>query len=277
MVLPLSGVAAKRKLATADDTRLTTAAQSADKSGMIDLSKPWPFGLSRRRAPLFVLGFAVLIIALYWLDRPLSVWGQGLPEGVRAFFHWMTRWGESDWILIPAFIAWLVAWLLSLITSENIRLALRELAVLAGFIFVGVGLPSLVSTLLKRVIGRGRPETWAIDAPLSFQSLNWSAYEYQSFPSGHATTAFSLAAVVAFLWPKAFWPAMAFAGIVAVSRIVVGAHYPTDITAGAVLGVLGAYAVRQWFVARGWLFASSTERGTERQPFAALRALFVRP
>ena len=51
---PLSGVAAKSKLGKADDTMLTPPAQSADKSRMIDLSKPWPFGLSRRRAPLFV-------------------------------------------------------------------------------------------------------------------------------------------------------------------------------------------------------------------------------
>ena len=44
---------------------------------------------------------------------------------------------------------------------------------------------------------------------------------------------------------------------------------------GSVLGLLGAYAVRQLFVSRGWLFASTPE-GTERRPFAALRRLFLR-
>ncbi|WP_299640687.1 phosphatase PAP2 family protein [Devosia sp.] len=242
---------------------------------MTDLSKPWPFGLSRRNALPYALGFALLIAALYWLDRPLSVWAQGLPDGVRAFFQWMTQWGESDWILIPGFIAWLLAWLLSLLTCDNLRLAAREIAALAGFIFLGVGLPSLAATLLKRIIGRGRPETWTADAFLTFQPLNWSAWDYQGFPSGHATTAFSLAAVVAFLWPRAFWSAMAFAATVAVSRIVVGAHYPTDITAGAVLGVLGAYAVRSLFVARGWLFTAADGK-TGRRPFAALRGLVFR-
>lgn len=243
---------------------------------MTDLSKPWPFGLSRRTALWFVLGFVALIAALHLLDRPISAWGQGLPDNVRAVFFWITQWGKSDWILIPTFIAWLAAWLLSLVTRENIRLALRELAALAGFIFLGVGLPGLAATLLKRAIGRGRPETWTADAPLSFHSFNWNAYEYQSFPSGHSTTAFAFAAVISFLWPKAFWPAMVFAALVAVSRIVAGEHYPTDITAGAVLGLLGAYAVRQLFASRGWLFGSSPERGTERRPFAALRTLFVR-
>ncbi|KQU99271.1 phosphatase PAP2 family protein [Devosia sp. Root105] len=242
---------------------------------MIELSKPWPFGLTRRRAPWFVLGFFVLIAVLHLLDRPLSAWGQGLPNNVRAVFFWITEWGKSDWILIPTCIAWLVAWLLSLLTRDNLRLALREVAALAGFIFLGVGMPGLVATLLKRAIGRGRPETWTTDAPLSFQSFNWSAYNYQSFPSGHSTTAFAFAAVVTFLWPRAFWPAMLFAAAIAVSRVVVGEHYPTDITAGALLGLLGAYAVRQLFVSRGWLFASTAE-GTERRPFAALRTLLVR-
>lgn len=242
---------------------------------MTDLSKAWPFGLRRDNALVFVAGFAVLIAALHLLDRPLSVWGQGLPENVRAAFHWMTQWGESGWILIPSLVALLVAWLLSLVTRDRVRLALRELVALSGFIFLGVGLPSLVATLLKRLIGRGRPETWSTEAPLAFR-LNFSQYDYQSFPSGHATTAFSLAMVIAFLWPRAVWPALAFAGLVALSRIVEGAHYPTDITAGAVLGVLGAYLVRNLFAARGWLFAPAADGRMERRPFVALAGLFRR-
>jgi undecaprenyl-diphosphatase len=252
------------------------AAPSADKSAMIDLGKSWPFGLSRRNAFWFGLGFVVLIAALYWLDQPISAWAQGLPDNVRAVFLWITRWGKSDWILIPSFIAWLVAWLLSLLTRDAIRLALRELAALSGFIFVGVGLTGLVATLLKRAIGRGRPEAWTAESPLSFQSFNWTAYDYQSFPSGHSTTAFAFATVIAFLWPRAFWPAMLIAAVIAVSRVIVGEHYPTDITAGAVLGVLGVYAIRQLFMARGWLFAADAEGRIERKPFAALRSLFVR-
>jgi undecaprenyl-diphosphatase len=103
-----------------------------------------------------------------------------------------------------------------------------------------------------------------VEAPLSFHPFNLSEYDYQSFPSGHATTAFSLAAVIAFLWPKAFWPAVAFAVIVSLSRVFLGEHYPTDVTAGAVLGVLGAYAARTLFVARGWLFEAKDGRIARR-------------
>ena len=88
------------------------AVPSVDKSAMIELRHPSPFGLSRHNAPWFAVGFATLIAALYWLDRPISAWGQGLPDNVRAVFFWLTDWGKSDWILVPTFIGWLVAWLI---------------------------------------------------------------------------------------------------------------------------------------------------------------------
>lgn len=239
---------------------------------MIDLSKPWPLGLTRRNLLSFAFGFAVVVAALYWLDRPLSVWGQGQPEAVRAVFHWITRWGESDWILIPSFVALVLAWLGSMVTRDRLQLALREVAFAATFIFIGVGAPSLASSLLKRIIGRGRPETWDVETPLAFR-WNWDAYDFQSFPSGHATTAFSTAMVIAFLWPRAFWPALLGAALIAVSRIVEGAHYATDITGGAVLGTLGAYAVRSFFATRGWAFEVAADGRITRKPFAALFGL----
>jgi undecaprenyl-diphosphatase len=112
---------------------------------------------------------------------------------------------------------------------------------------------------------------WTAEAPLSFTPLNWDAYTYQSFPSGHSTTAFSLALTIAFLWPRSFWPMLGFAALVALSRIVVGQHYVTDITAGALLGTLGAFAVRNFFVSRGWLFEKAESGEIARRPFEPTR------
>lgn len=231
---------------------------------MIDLSKPWPLGLSRRTALPWLAGLAVAIVALYFVDRPISVWAQGAAESMRAVFLWLTRWGESDWVLIPTFIGWLGGWLLSFVTRDRLKVVAGQFAAVTGFIFVGVGLPGLISALLKRGIGRGRPEAWTAEAPLSFQPFNWKVYDHQSFPSGHATTSFALAMVIAFLWPRLFWPAVLVAALIASSRLFLGEHYPTDLLAGAVLGTLGAYAVRNFFVARGWLFDSKDGRISRR-------------
>ena len=238
---------------------------------MRDLARPWPLGLSRRTAWMYVAGFVVVIAILHLLDRPLTVWAKGLPDAARSFFAWLTRWGESDWILVPSLAAVLIVWLLSLLTRDRIRAWSRQLLVVAGFIFLGVGVPGLVSAILKRVIGRARPMEWTTEAPLAFTPWNWSAYTYQSFPSGHSTTAFAFALTIAFLWPRSFWPMLGLAALIAVSRIVTGQHYITDITAGAVLGTLGAFAVRNVFVSRGWLFEASGTGDIVRRPIAPTR------
>ncbi|HMZ77606.1 MAG TPA: phosphatase PAP2 family protein, partial [Rhodocyclaceae bacterium] len=71
-----------------------------------------------------------------------------------------------------------------------------------------------------------------------------------AFPSGHATTAFVVAAAVLLAWPDAPRRALTWgllllaAGLVAFSRIAVGAHWPADVAVGAcggwLCGALGA-------------------------------------
>lgn len=216
-------------------------------------------------------GFILLIAVLHFLDHALIVWGDALPDNVHSLFRWITRWGESDWILIPSLTGAGLAWLLSLATRDRLRDWAKQLLIVSSFIFLGVGVPSLVATLLKRIIGRARPQEWTAEAPLSFTPWNWSAYSYQSFPSGHSTTAFSLALTIAFLWPRSFWPMLGVAALIAISRIVLGQHYVTDITAGAVLGTLGAFAVRNFFVSRGWLFEKAEGGTIIRRPFGPTR------
>jgi undecaprenyl-diphosphatase len=190
--------------------------------------------------------------------------------------HWITRWGESDWQLIPALLVLLLtAAAVPLVRNEVWRDALRELRVLAGFVFVGIGLPSLTSSLLKRLIGRARPEAWTVEAPVSYIP-NLTLYDHQSFPSGHATTAFSMAMVLVFIWPRTLWPALLGAVLIALSRVITGQHYLTDIVGGAVLGTLGAYAIRYFFARRGWLFEFGADGRIGRKPFAGIRRLLTR-
>ena len=242
---------------------------------MTDLSSSWPFGLGRRGIALFLAALAVVIVVLHLVDHDLSQAAQNAPDAVRGLFRWLTRWGLSDWILIPSLIAVLLGWGLSLVTRDLLRRAAREVVALSGFVFLGVGVPGIISTLLKRLIGRGRPETWTEQMGLAFRT-NWSAYDYQSFPSGHATTALAFSVVIAMLWPRLTWPALVFGVLVAMSRVFVGAHYPTDVLAGAVLGTFGAYAIRNLFVARGWLFERDADGGIRRKPFTAIRGLVSR-
>jgi undecaprenyl-diphosphatase len=83
--------------------------------------------------------------------------------------------------------------------------------------------------------------------------MAWT-WAYASLPSGHAVDAFAIAMAFGALWPRLralFWT---YACVIAVSRVVLRSHFPSDVAAGAVLGMLGALLVQEWFAARGLVF-----------------------
>ncbi|MCL4297192.1 MAG: phosphatase PAP2 family protein [Anaerolineae bacterium] len=62
---------------------------------------------------------------------------------------------------------------------------------------------------------------------------------FPSYPSGHAAVAFAVALVLALFWQRRRWWGLSLAGasLIALSRVYLGYHFPSDIFAGAVLGV----------------------------------------
>ncbi|ABC83765.1 phosphatase PAP2 family protein [Anaeromyxobacter dehalogenans] len=101
------------------------------------------------------------------------------------------------------------------------------------------GIATLLSQALKRSLTRARP-----DASITgFEALAANPDRF-SFPSGHTAAAFGVA--VAFAGePASLGPAALLLAVgIGLSRVYLGAHYPLDVVAGAVLGVFGGLASR---------------------------------
>jgi undecaprenyl-diphosphatase len=101
------------------------------------------------------------------------------------------------------------------------------LAVLAGIFSFKV---------LKRAVGRRRP--------CSLQPHAWANLlppDQFSFPSGHSITAFAVAVSLGTFYPAAFSVLLFCAASVAISRVVLGMHFLSDVLAGSGLGALLGY------------------------------------
>ena len=87
----------------------------------------------------------------------------------------------------------------------------------------------VLNTLLKGVVRRRRPQLEKLPALIATPTS-------LSFPSAHASSSFAAARAYSALLPAA--PLYGVAGAIALSRVYLGVHYPSDIAAGALLGTL---------------------------------------
>lgn len=96
---------------------------------------------------------------------------------------------------------------------------------------------TLVYKWLKHGTSRRRP--YAAQPGITLCAVPLDRY---SFPSGHTLHATALTLVVLGYYPGLFWLLVPFSVLVAVSRVVLGLHYPSDVLAGFAIGGIVALA-----------------------------------
>ncbi len=101
----------------------------------------------------------------------------------------------------------------------------------------------LSSKVLKPIFRRSRPSVELADTRPLF-----GVRRSYSFPSGHATNFFAAVPVVGTVFPQGAIPCAVLASAVSLSRVYVGDHYPSDVLAGALLGVMLGFLGRKAFL-----------------------------
>ncbi len=112
-----------------------------------------------------------------------------------------------------------------------------ELKRKAVFLISTVSISSIISLILKYTIDRPRPF-------ISYDFIEkLSVGGSPSFPSGHTAEATAFALAVCIIYPRWYIiiPSLTWAILVGYSRMSLGVHYPSDVLAGVIIGVLSAY------------------------------------
>lgn len=221
---------------------------------MSEVRQP-PFGLfGSRRGNMRVALLAALVAAVCGLmalytDKDIALaLREALPRETRRAFNPVTSLGKADYYILTLVLLWLVGRIGFLRAAPlGVARGWASLSKAAGFVLASLAFSAVLVHILKLTVGRVRPGALFSEGiyaafPLSFDTT------LSSFPSGHSQTVWSIMTALMFLFPRA-WPLFAaWATVIASSRIIVGAHFPSDILMGSFIAAMSTLYVRQkWY------------------------------
>jgi membrane-associated phospholipid phosphatase len=216
----------------------------------MDNSDPVPSSGQESRASSLVslASLCAALVCVFWglrqLDGPTARYLRTIttPEGGgtltvpwMAFVSHAGNWiGDGRQLLIVSAILLAVGWMLP--ASRGLVIGVQTLW--------AHGLATVLVHTVKHLVGRPRPKFSASGEWLIAPSL---ASGFDSFPSGHTTATFALAVVLSRRFPLLASLFIGIAAFVALSRVLRGSHFPSDVFGGWVLGtVSGMVAAAPW-------------------------------
>jgi undecaprenyl-diphosphatase len=235
---------------------------------------------SRQFVATGIAGFlALFAVVMVLFDAPAILAARGLPTALVAAFRAVTGFGRAGLFLYPLGALMAILLLAPRGLPRTARGTLASVFARAGFLFFAIGIPFWFNTTIKQVIGRARPFVGGSANPYLYHPFSWGP-EYASLPSNHAATVCAAAVAIGALWPRARIVMWLYAAVIMISRIVIVAHHPSDVLAGAAVGVCGALLVRNYFAARRLVFGVTPQGAVTafagpswRRIVAAIRAL----
>lgn len=205
---------------------------------------------------ILVATLSAIALSFLFFDEAAIEWRKTLSPETFAFFRILTDLGKSEILLIPAAIVLIALGLFSWKgLNRSARASLAQAQLLGLYVFVAIAGSGLANNLIKILVGRARPRNFEELGAFHFAPPGLDS-GFQSFPSGHSATAGAMAIVFILIFPRWKWIWLAIAGWVALSRVIVGSHFPSDAIAGFVFGASVAWGLAFWLTRRRLLFRS---------------------
>lgn len=213
-------------------------------------------GRAAAAAAIFILALGAAALS----DATLAGDAARAPRWLVSVGFFVTEFGTSGYMF--AFSA-LIALIAVVALGRGHRTwhggSLRLIAERSLYFFATIAISGVLVQIVKHLVGRARPPLLSVDGAFHFQGFV-TQNALASFPSGHTTSAF--AAAIALGYMRQDWRRGLLAGavLIGLSRILVGAHFPSDVVAGAALGSIVSLALARSFARRGLAFRTRAGR-----------------
>lgn len=204
-----------------------------------------PVWLWKKIILISALFFAAVLAMMIFLDPKYLDYLRQRDTGVHVFFELLTKFADSAWVLITFGI-----FILSLQIASGDKFSGKLHAVwhrmffTAWFVLYSIAISGIIALFLKFAISRARPNYVVDDNTMHFEPFTLG-YSLESFPSGHATTTGAMIVALCLFFKGYKWLIIPLGLLIASTRFVLGAHFPSDVVAGLFFG--GMFA---WIYAR---------------------------
>ncbi len=152
---------------------------------------------------------------LYYIDNDI----------LKEFFSFITRFGRSEWYIIPSIILFWFFIYRSKYDKAKIAIYIFWVNIIAGIIVI----------FIKVIFGRARPKLFIEH---NIYGFNWFeiSHNLTSFPSGHTVTAISTAFAFSYIFPIYRYIFIIFGLLISISRVIGCNHFISDVLLSIYLG-----------------------------------------
>ena len=203
---------------------------------------------TKEKAVCIYLSLGVLFFLFF--DYSISNFFYNINSQTKSLFETLTHFGDSLYFFVPTIIIWAFIKIF-----QNKNKILSTIGDIAIFIFFNILFSGIIVQIFKHLLGRPRPPMFHLFNMSSLDLFQFDS-KWHSFPSGHTATIFSFIFCLIFLFPKIKNILITIAIVIASTRVIVGAHYVSDIFGGALVAYITGILLRDKFFQKSKLFQS---------------------